>query len=131
MPVNKPESYWQGFADGQKDMERQMAVEQHQIDPNAFVQKLDLFTAWLVTLMENNGSDEIGDDGAPIFANYGAATIATLATAFVYSRLMRILSAAIFKLNQGDFTEEHFHHELEHALHQMEKDNQEFLHNED
>jgi hypothetical protein len=128
---DKPEIYWRGFADGQRDMEKQLAVEKHRIDPNAFVQKIDLFTAWIVTMMENNGSDELGEDGAPIFANYGAATIATFATAFVYSRLMRILSAAIFKLNQGDFTEEHFHHELEHALHQMERDNREFLNHED
>ena len=122
MPMNKTQEYWEGFADGQADMESQHSIETDTINPNEFVHSLDLFAGWLLTLIENNGSDEIDDEGKPIFANYGNATQAMMATAFAYTRLLRIASACIFKLNQGDFTEEHFHHELSHAMQQLDND---------
>lgn len=122
MPMNKTQDYWEGFTDGQADMESQHSIETETINPNEFVHSLDLFAGWLLTLIENNGSDEIDDEGKPIFADYGNATQAMMATTFAYARLLRIASACIFKLNQGDFTEEHFHHELSHAMQQLDND---------
>jgi hypothetical protein len=124
MPMSdKSQEYWEGFADGQADMESQHAEPADSINPNEFVHSLDLFAGWLLALLENNGSEEIGENGAPMFADYGQATQAMLATAFAYTRLLRITSACIFKLNQGDFTEEHFHHELAHAFNKLENEN--------
>lgn len=117
---DKSQEYWEGFADGQRDMEMQQGIEVDSINPNEFVHSLDLFGGWLMTILKNNGSEEIGDDGAPMFADYGSATQAAIATTFAYVRLVRVLSACIFKLNKGDFTEEHFHHELEHCMNRME-----------
>lgn len=116
----KSQEYWEGFADGQRDIEAQMDIEEHSINPNEFIQSLDLFSGWLMGLIQNNGSDELDDEGGPIYSNYSDATIAGIAAAFTYARLLRVVSACIFRLNQKDFTEEHFHHELEHALNTME-----------
>jgi hypothetical protein len=82
-------------------------------------------------LIQNNGSDEIDDEGGPIYAKYSDATIAGIAAAFTYARLLRVVSACIFRLNQRDFTEEHFHHELNHALNMMETNSKEVLDYED
>jgi hypothetical protein len=98
-----------------------MDIEESYIEPNEFIHKLDLYSGWLMGLIQNNGSDEIDDEGAPIYANYSDSTIAGIAAAFTYARLLRVVSACIFRLNQKDFTEEHFHHELNHALHMMEQ----------
>lgn len=119
---DKPEIYWEGFADGQRDMESQRAIETETINPNEFVHNLDLFAGWLLGQIENNGSEEIGDDGAPMFKDYGTATQAVLIASFAKTRLLRSVAACIFKLNQGDFTEEHFHHELSHAMQQLDND---------
>jgi hypothetical protein len=118
---DKSEEYWDGFADGQRDIEAQMDIEESHIEPNEFIHKLDLYAGWLMGLIQNNGSNEIDDEGAPIYANYSDATIAGIAAAFTYARLLRVVSACIFRLNQRDFTEEHFHHELNHALNMMEQ----------
>lgn len=118
----KTQDYWQGFADGQKDMERQHDTENDSINPNDFIHSLDLFAGWLISQVENNGSDEINEEGAPMFASYGEATQAMFAAAFAQVRLLRVISACIFKLNQGDFTEEHFHHEIEDGMNKLEKE---------
>ena len=131
LPMNKSQEYWEGFADGQRDIEAQMDIEEHSIDPNDFINSLDLYAGWLMGLIQNNGSDEIDEEGAPIYANYSDATIAGIAAAFTYARLLRVVSACIFRLNQGDFTEEHFHHELNHALHMLETNSPETLDYED
>lgn len=116
---DKPEIYWEGFADGQRDMEMQLAAEDEILEPNDFCEQIDNFSLWVMEQLVNNGSDELDEDGSPLFKHYGQATQAAFAAAFAYSRLLRIVSACIFKLNQGDFTEEQFHHELEHALNQL------------
>lgn len=121
----KSEEYWQGFADGQRDMEIQHAQEADTINPNEFIHSLDLFAGWLMGVIQNNGSDEIDDEGAPIFANYSQPTIAMIISAFAHARLLRVVSACIFKLNQGDFTEEHFHHELGIAMDRLDQDTNE------
>jgi uncharacterized protein (UPF0261 family) len=122
MPMSdKSQDYWEGFADGQRDIESQMEIEESHIEPNEFIHKLDLYAGWLRGLIQNNGSDEIDDEGAPIYADYSDATVAGIAAAFTYARLLRVVSACIFRLNQKDFTEEHFHHELNHALNMMEQ----------
>lgn len=120
---DKSQEYWEGFADGQRDIEAQLDIEEHSIEPNEFVHSLDLYSGWLMGLIQNNGSDEIDDEGAPIYANYSAATIAGIAAAFTYARLLRVVSACIFRLNQGDFTEEHFHHELNHSFGKLSNEN--------
>lgn len=122
MPVTKSTDYWDGFADGQRDMETQHAQETDTINPNEFVHSLDLFAGWLMGMIQNNGSDELNDEGAPMFANYSEPTIAMIISAFAHARLLRVVSACIFKLNQGDFTEEHFHHELNNAMDRLDQE---------
>lgn len=116
------QDYWEGFADGQKDMESQIDMETEQLNPNDFIHNLDLFSLWLLSQIRNNGSEEIGEDGAPVFKNYGTATQAAFATTIAYSRVLRTMAACLFKLNQGDFTEEHFHHEMDFAFNQLENE---------
>jgi hypothetical protein len=120
--MNKSQQYWEGFADGQRDIESQHAIETETINPNEFVHSLDLFAHWILGQIKNNGSDEIGDDGAPMFKDYGTATQAMFAAAFSQARLLRSVSACIFKLNQGDFSEEHFHHEIDFAMSKLEEE---------
>ena len=118
----KTQDYWEGFADGQKDMESQLDQENDQLNPNDFIQSLDMFSLWLLSQIRNNGSDEINEEGAPMFANYGEATQAAFATTIAYARVLRTMAACLFKLNQGDFTEEHFHHEMDFAFNQLENE---------
>jgi hypothetical protein len=125
MPVTKSTDYWQGFADGQRDIESQIDIESDQLNPNDFIHSLDMFSGWLLSQIENNGSDELDDEGAPIFANYGTATEAAFATTLAYSRVLRTMAACLFKLNQGDFTEEHFHHEMDFAFNQLQNETNE------
>ena len=125
MPVTKTTDYWEGFADGQKDMESQIDMENDQLNPNDFIQSLDMFSMWILSQIRNNGSDEINEEGAPMFANYGTATQAALATTIAYARVLRTMAACLFKLNQGDFTEEHFHHEMDFAFNQLENETNE------
>jgi hypothetical protein len=114
--------YWEGFADGQKDMESQLDQEKDQLNPNDFIHSLDMFSMWILSQIRNNGSDEINEEGAPMFANYGEATQAAFATTIAYARVLRTMAACLFKLNQGDFTEEHFHHEMDFAFNQLENE---------
>jgi hypothetical protein len=126
MPMSdKSQDYWEGFADGQRDMESQLEQGNDQLNPNDFIHSLDLFAGWLIGLIQNNGSDEIDDEGAPMFANYGTATQAAFATTIAYARVLRTMAACLFKLNQGDFTEEHFHHEMDFAFNQLENETNE------
>jgi hypothetical protein len=122
---DKSQDYWEGFTDGQKDMESQIDTQKDQLNPNDFIQSLDLFSAWLLSQIENNGSDELNDEGAPIFANYGESTQAAFATTIAYARVLRTMAACLFKLNQGDFTEEHFHHEMDFAFNQLQNETNE------
>jgi hypothetical protein len=106
-------------------MESQIDMENEQLNPNDFIQNLDMFSMWIFSQIRNNGSDEINEEGAPIFANYGEATQAAFATTIAYSRVLRTMAACLFKLNQGDFTEEHFHHEMDFAFNQLENETNE------
>lgn len=119
--------YWEGFADGQRDMEKQIDVEKNSLDPNQFIGNLDTFTGWVLQLLENNGSNEVNEEGGLAYQHYGPATMTTLAMAFAQARLLRVLSACIFRLNQGDFTEEQFHHEIEEAIELLDKEAEEIL----
>jgi hypothetical protein len=121
----KSKDYFEGFADGQRDMESQIDTQNDQLNPNDFIQSLDLFSAWLLSQIENNGSDELNEEGAPMFANYGEATQAAFAATIAYARVLRTMAACLFKLNQGDFTEEHFHHEMDFAFNQLENETNE------
>jgi hypothetical protein len=121
----KTQDYWEGFAEGQKDMESQIEMENDQLDPNNFIQSLDMFSMWLLSQIRNNGSDEINEEGAPMFANYSTATQAAFATTIAYARVLRTMAACLFKLNQGDFTEEHFHHEMDFAFNRLENETNE------
>lgn len=123
--MTKTTDYWEGFADGQRDMESQIDMENDQLNPNDFIHNLDLFSLWLLSQIRNNGSDELNEEGAPMFANYGEATQAAFATTIAYARVLRTMAACLFKLNQGDFTEEHFHHEMDFAFNQLENETNE------
>ena len=92
------------------------------LDPNHFIHSLDMFAGWTLSLIHNNGDDEIDDEGAPIHANYSPATLTSIALALAYSRLVRVVAACIFKLHQGDLSEEQFHHEMDEALEMLDKE---------
>jgi hypothetical protein len=40
---------------------------------------------------------------------------------FVYCEMLRMLLSAMFQLDQGDITEEQFHHEIDERMAAMEK----------
>lgn len=90
------------------------------IDAKEFVQGLDLFARWAMQLIENNGSTELDDEGAPMFGNYSPATLAAIASAHAYAKLLRMTAACIFLLQQGDISEQEFHREIENALNMLE-----------
>lgn len=92
------------------------------IDANEFVQGLDIFAAWAMQLIENNGSTEIDEEGAPMFNNYTPGTLAAIASAMAYAKLLRMVAACIFMLNQGDFSEQEFHREIDNALNMLESE---------
>ncbi len=94
--------------------------ERKGIDPNKFVQDLDAFASWTMQLIEHNGSTEIDEEGAPMFQSYNPATIAALASALAYAKLLRLIAACIFMLNQGDFSEQEFHREIDNALNMLD-----------
>jgi hypothetical protein len=94
--------------------------EQRGIDPNKFVQDLDAFASWTLQLIKNNGSTEIDEEGAPMFNNYSHSTLAAIASAMAYAKLLRMVSTCIFMLNQGDFSEQEFHREIDNALNMLE-----------
>lgn len=118
----KTQEYWEGFADGQRDMEIQIDIESDQLNPNDFIHSIDLFSGWMLSQIQNNGSDELDDEGSPVFKSYGDATMAAFASTLAYARVLRVMAACLFKLNQGDFTEEHFHHEMDFAFDQLNKE---------
>lgn len=94
--------------------------EPRAIDANEFVQGLDIFAAWALQLIENNGSTEIDEEGAPMFKNYTPGTLAAIASAMAYAKLLRMIAACIFMLNQGDFSEQEFHREIDNALNMLD-----------
>lgn len=95
-------------------------MEPRAIDANEFVQGLDMFAAWAMQLIENNGSTEIDDEGAPMFGNYSPATLAAIAAAHAYTKLLRMTAACIFLLQQGDISEQEFHREIDNALNMLD-----------
>jgi hypothetical protein len=117
--------YWEGFADGQRDMESQIDTENDQLNPNDFIHSLDMFSMWLLSQIHNNGRQKIIEEGGPMFANSCTATQAAFATTIAYARVLRTMASCLFKLNQGDFTEEHFHHEMDFAFNQLENETNE------
>lgn len=123
----KTQDYWEGFADGQRDMEKQIDVEKNSLDPNQFIGNLDMFAGWVLGLIENNGSDEIDEEGGPAHQHYGPATTTMMALSFAQTRLLRVLAVCIFRLNQGDLTEEQFHHELDEAMEKLDMEANEVL----
>ena len=121
--MEKPQTYWNGFADGQKDMEKQIAQQCREgFDPNRFAQDLETFADWTMQLIENNGSNEIDDEGAPMFSDYSPATLSAIAAALAYAKLLRMVSACIFRLNQGDYSEQMFHREIDNALNALDSE---------
>ena len=97
------------------------------LDPNKLISNLDMMSGWLLGLIKNNGSQELSDEGGPIYANYSEETMAAMVAAFSHSRCLRVMSACIFRLNQGDFSEEQFHHAIEQGLDMLEQNSPEVL----
>ena len=97
------------------------------LDPNRLISDLDMMSGWLLGLMKNNGSKELSDEGGLIYANYSNETIAAMVAAFSHAKLLRVMSACIFRLNQGDLSEEQFHHTLEQALDMVEQNSPDVL----
>ena len=73
-------------------------------------------------LIENNGSGEIDDEGAPMFRQYSPATLAAIASALAYAKLLRMIAGCIFTLQQGDISEQMFHREIEEALNRLDRE---------
>lgn len=121
--MEKPQTYWNGFADGQKDMEKQIAQQCREgFDPNRFAQDLGTFADWTMQLIENNGSTELDEEGAPMFSDYSPATLSAIAAALAYAKLLRMVAACIFRLNQGDYSEQVFHREIDNALNALDSE---------
>jgi len=97
-----------------------MENEPHLFSPNKFVDDLETFAEAMMYMIENNGRTELNDEGAPMFQSYGPATLAAFASALAYAKLLRALAQCIFMLNQGDFSEQVFHREIDNALNAMD-----------
>jgi hypothetical protein len=94
-----------------------------EFDPNEFIESLDMMAAWLHEILANNGSDELNDEGGPAYQDYDTATQTAIASAFAYSRILRVLSAQIFQLHQGDISEEQFHHAIDEGMNELDETN--------
>jgi len=92
-----------------------------EFDPNEFIDSLDMMAAWLHETLVNNGSDELNDEGGLTYQDYELATQTAIASAFAYSRILRVLSAEIFQLHQGDISEEQFHHAIDEGMDRLEE----------
>jgi len=92
-----------------------------EFDPNEFIDSLDIIASWLHEILVNNGSDELNDEGGPAYQDYDTATQTAIASAFAYSRILRVLSAEIFQLHQGDISEEQFHHAIDEGINELEE----------
>jgi hypothetical protein len=90
------------------------------LDPNQFIDNLNMMAIWTHDLLKNNGSNELNDEGGPAYRDYEPATQTTIASAFAYARILHVLSAAIFALNQGDISEEQFHHAIDEGMNELE-----------
>ena len=90
-------------------------------DPNYVMRDLGNVSGWIRQNIENNGSEQLDDEGAPMFKSYGHATISVFMHTFVYCEILRMLLSAMFQLDQGDITEEQFHHEIDERMQAMEK----------
>jgi hypothetical protein len=99
-----------------------MENEPHLFSPNRFVDDLETFAEAMMYMIENNGRTELNDEGAPMFQSYGPATLAAFASALAYAKLLKAISSCIFQLNQGDFSEQVFHREIENALDMMDEE---------
>jgi hypothetical protein len=91
------------------------------LDPNKFIESLDMMAAWLHEILANNGSDELNDEGGLAYKDYDTATQTAIASAFAYSRILRVLSDQIFQLHQGDISEEQFHHAINEGIDELKE----------
>jgi hypothetical protein len=94
-----------------------------EFDPNKFIDSLDMMAAWLHEILANNGSDELNDEGGLAYKDYEPATQTAIASAFAYAKILRVLSAEIFQLHQGDISEEQFHHAIDEGINRLEENN--------
>ena len=85
-------------------------------DPNDVMRDLANVSGWIRQNIEHNGSEQLDDEGAPMFKSYGQATIAVMMRSFVYCEMLRMLLSAMFQLDQQDITEEQFHHEIDEKM---------------
>ena len=92
-----------------------------EFDPNEFIENLDMVASWLHEILVNNGSNELNDEGGLAYKNYEPATQTAIASAFAYARILRVLSAEIFQLHQGDMSEEQFHHSIDEGMDKLEE----------
>ena len=94
-----------------------------EFDPNEFIENLDMVASWLHEILVNNGSDELNDEGGLAYKDYDTATQTAIASAFAYARILRVLSAEIFQLHQGDISEEQFHHAIDEGMNELDETN--------
>jgi hypothetical protein len=90
------------------------------LDPNQLIENLSMMAIWTHDLLRNNGSDELNDEGGLAYRDYKPATQTAIASAFAYTRILHVLSSAIFALNQGDISEEQFHHAIDEGMNELE-----------
>ena len=90
-------------------------------DPNELIESLDIMAAWLHEILVNNGSNELNDEGGLVYQDYEPATQTAIASAFAYSRILRVLCDEIFQLHQGDISEEQFHHAIDEGMDRLEE----------
>ena len=104
-----------------KQEEQEKPDEQDGLDPNQLIDHLDMMAIWTHDILKNNGSDELNEDGGLAYRDYEPATQTAIASAFAYARILRVLSAEIFQLHQGDISEEQFHHAIDEGMNRLEE----------
>ena len=128
MPVNEQETINKAlgiFRDmiNDKHEEQEKPDEQDKqdgLDPNQLIDHLEMMAIWTHDILRNNGSDELNEEGGLAYRDYEPATQTAIASAFAYARILRVLSAAIFELHQGDISEEQFHHAIDEGMNELE-----------
>ena len=95
--------------------------DSNSFDPNNVMRDLGNVSGWIRQNIEHNGSEQLDDEGAPMFNNYGQATIGVMMHSFVYCEILRMLLSVMFQLDQQDITEEQFHHEIDERMATMEQ----------
>lgn len=110
MPIRAPKSqdYWDGFADGQRDIESQLENEDQLLTPIKLLHQLELFQRWIDAQVKHNGSEEVDEECRPIFRSHSPDTLEAMQIAGETARLATIAIGSTLLLHQGELSELHY-----------------------